>query len=143
MSEVFVPVYAATGERKGALLLAEIKFGSTSAPVADWVNAVERPDEDHSAGLERWRLWEKTNNENLAMDDAPISYLAFGAYEEFGSARWPALYLWHPHASGFRSSAVFKKFVRQESMLTYWQERGFPDFCRAVGADDFECDDPR
>jgi adenylate cyclase len=143
MSEVFVPVYAANGERKVALLLAEIKFGSTSAPVADWVNAVERPDEDHSAGLERWRLWEKTNNENLAMDDAPISYLAFGAYEEFASARWPALYLWHPHASGFRSSAVFKEFVRQESMLTYWQERGFPGFCRAVGDDDIECDDPR
>ena len=142
MSEAFVPVYAVNGERKLALLLAEIKFESSSAPVDEWINALEQPEKDHSAGLAKWQHWEDIANPPVRMSNIAIPYLAFESYEEFATSPWPALYLWHPNASGFRKSGGFKRFVRKESILAYWQERGFPDFCRPTGDDDFDCDDP-
>jgi len=142
MSEAFVPVYAANGERTVALLLADIKFNLSAAPVADWIEAIERPGDDHTAGLERWRLWEKSNSANASMDNIPIVYLAFGAYDEFANSAWADLYVWHPDAAGFRSTALFTDYVRRTGMLAYWQARGFPDFCRPVGDDEFSCDDP-
>ena len=33
----------------------------------------------------------------------------------------------------------FKEVVRNMNFLPYWQARGFPPGCRAVGDDDFEC----
>jgi tetratricopeptide (TPR) repeat protein len=142
MSEAFVPVYAANGERTVALLLADIKFNLSAAPVVDWIEAIERPGDDHTAGLERWRLWEKSNSANASMDNIPIVYLAFGAYDEFANSAWADLYVWHPDAAGFRSTALFKDYVRRTGMLAYWQAQRFPDFCRPLGDDDFSCDDP-
>jgi hypothetical protein len=30
--------------------------------------------------------------------------------------------------------------VRAYGLVDYWRERGWPDLCRSVGADDFVCD---
>jgi len=142
VSDFFVPVYALNGERTIALLLADIKFQLSSAPVVDWIEAIERPNEDHTAGFERWRLWEQWNNQGLTMDAIPIVFLAFGAYEEYADSAWSDFYLWHPHAAEFRSTRFLKDFVRRKGILAYWQAHTFPDFCRPVGDDDFSCDDP-
>jgi tetratricopeptide (TPR) repeat protein len=142
MTEAFVPIYAVNGDRNIALLLADIKFELNSAPVVEWIDAAARPGEDHSAGLARWQRWEEAETPSVTLFNVPMVCLAFGDYEQFAAGSWPALYLWHPHASGFRTSGVFKEFVREEGILAYWQEKGFPKFCRAMGADDFECDDP-
>ena len=77
----------------------------------------------------------------MTFADMPIVLLAFGAYEEFAASSSAAgFYLWLPDASDFRTTPYFKTLIRNTGALAYWREKGFPDFCRAQGDDDFECD---
>jgi hypothetical protein len=48
--------------------------------------------------------------------------------------------IWQPSWTEFRHTTYFKQFVRNNNLLTYWREAGFPKQCRPVGEDDFECD---
>jgi hypothetical protein len=48
-------------------------------------------------------------------------------------------YLWHPSYSPARKSERFKTLMRNAGMVKYWRQRGWPDFCRPVSADDFVC----
>jgi TolB-like protein len=48
--------------------------------------------------------------------------------------------LWAPEVAPLRKTERFKAFVRKAGIVDYWRERGWPDLCRPVGADDFECD---
>jgi hypothetical protein len=78
-------------------------------------------------------------------------YLYIGApdrvldYQE-RQARYPLLgasqvrYLWGPEFSSVRKTERFKTFVRKMGFVEYWRARGWPDLCRAVGADNFVCD---
>jgi hypothetical protein len=50
----------------------------------------------------------------------------------------PVLFLIRP-ASVFRHPA-WKEQVRKYGVLDLWKSRGFPDWCKPVGADNFECD---
>ena len=34
----------------------------------------------------------------------------------------------------------FKARVRDSGMLDFWRENGWPDLCRPLDADDFECE---
>jgi hypothetical protein len=34
----------------------------------------------------------------------------------------------------------FKTYMREIGMVAYWQEYGWPPFCRSLGEHDFECD---
>jgi len=40
----------------------------------------------------------------------------------------------------YRDSKQFKDYVRQARLQTYWRKHGWPDLCRPLGDDDFECD---
>src|SRR5262249_3535786 len=54
-----------------------------------------------------------------------------------------ALYnLWdpQPEMSPMRKTERFKALLRKFGLPNYWRQRGWPDLCRAVGADDFVCD---
>ena len=46
---------------------------------------------------------------------------------------------WQPLFSEIRKLSEFKDFMRNRGFLTYWQRYGWPDQCRAEGAD-FTCD---
>ncbi|HWU54360.1 MAG TPA: BTAD domain-containing putative transcriptional regulator [Rhizomicrobium sp.] len=48
-------------------------------------------------------------------------------------------YLWHPSHSPARKTERFKSLMRNAGMLDYWRQRGWPDYCRPAGADDFVC----
>jgi len=48
--------------------------------------------------------------------------------------------LWHPIYAPLRRSERFKVLVRRIGLVDYWKARGWPDLCRPVGADDFECE---
>ena len=48
--------------------------------------------------------------------------------------------IWNPALAEYRSSAQFKGYVRQTRIEAYWRKHGWPDFCRPLGDDDFECD---
>jgi hypothetical protein len=66
-----------------------------------------------------------------------------GAYDELLAPTVSAETLddvWLPEFSGFRKTQIFKTFVRQQGLVNYWQDNGFPAQCRPIVADDFECD---
>ena len=104
------------------------------------IRALENPDADHSAGLVRFKQWESQTDSGITLADMSIVLLAFGAYEEFASLS-SAFYMWLPDARDFRTTPYFKKKMRDTGILAYWQDSGFPEFCRAQGDDDFECDE--
>ena len=47
---------------------------------------------------------------------------------------------WHPVMKEVRQLPRFKEFVREIGLVDYWNKFGWPDLCRPVGDDDFECD---
>jgi TolB-like protein len=48
--------------------------------------------------------------------------------------------LWHPSSAPLRKAARFKPFARNVGLVEYWRTKGWPTFCRPVGATDFVCD---
>lgn len=48
--------------------------------------------------------------------------------------------LWGPEFASLLDTARYKALVRANGLVDYWRARGWPDFCRPVGADDFDCD---
>ena len=141
-TEAFISHYVRNGQRSLALTLADIKFGLQSAPVIEWIRAIENPDTDNSRGYERLKDWEQNKSTGLVLADYGVVPLAFGMYDEILSRQASALMvMWNPDAEGFRKSPQFEQLVRDSGTLLYWQETGFPEFCRALGDDDFECDE--
>jgi TolB-like protein/Flp pilus assembly protein TadD len=48
--------------------------------------------------------------------------------------------MWYSEYAPLRKTDRFKTLMRNAGLLDYWRARGWPDLCRPVGADDFECD---
>ncbi len=77
-------------------------------------------------------------------------YLHIGApervlelYEQEGEAGFFSLpsisMFWHPSYAEVRKTERFKAYARKAGLVDYWRERGWPEFCRPQGADDFVC----
>jgi len=49
-------------------------------------------------------------------------------------------YIWHASYAPARKTQSFRQFVRDAGFVDYWRQRGWPDLCHPVGADDFACD---
>jgi TolB-like protein len=49
-------------------------------------------------------------------------------------------YYWSPLFHEARQLPQFKELVRDIGLVDYWKEYGWPDICRPIGEDDFECD---
>jgi TolB-like protein/Tfp pilus assembly protein PilF len=49
------------------------------------------------------------------------------------------VWLWHPSYAPARKTERFKAFARNAGLVDYWRAKGWPEFCRPVGADDFAC----
>ncbi|MFU8832966.1 MAG: hypothetical protein ACNA7J_12550, partial [Wenzhouxiangella sp.] len=52
----------------------------------------------------------------------------------------PRFWMWTPKLKHFRQSGAFRQRIRDTGMLDYWREHGWPEKCRPIGEDDFECD---
>ena len=50
-----------------------------------------------------------------------------------------AVWLWHPSSAPARKTERFKAFARNAGLVDYWRAKGWPEWCRPVGADDFAC----
>jgi hypothetical protein len=48
--------------------------------------------------------------------------------------------LWHPSYAPVRNTERFKKIMRDEGLVAYWRERGWPPFCHPTTGDDFACE---
>jgi TolB-like protein len=67
--------------------------------------------------------------------------LALTAFEETFSSGPQQIYaIWRPVFRDMRKLPSFKKFAREIGLVDYWREYGWPDTCRRVGENDFECD---
>jgi hypothetical protein len=71
-------------------------------------------------------------------------YLSIGAYDKVDTTAISlgpgnVKGIWMKDFAGFQKTPQFKEVVRNMNFLPYWQARGFPPGCRAVGSDDFEC----
>jgi adenylate cyclase len=66
---------------------------------------------------------------------APVRVLEFyeEGYDDIKS-------LWHSSFAPIRKTERFKAILRNAGLAEYWRARGWPAFCRPVGADDFECE---
>ena len=69
---------------------------------------------------------------------------SFGArvqsQETFNSSPGQIYALWRPVYRDMRKLPRFKEFARQIGLVDYWKQYGWPDICRPVGENDFECD---
>ena len=143
-TEFFVPVYVQRGERTLAISLAHAKLDAPGAPAALWVDALAAPAADHSVALARLQDWMRRTDSRESLDAMPAIYLAFDAFDLYLETGTSASFaIWTPLAGRFRQSEQFEEVIRNLGILEYWQANGFPEFCRASGDDEFECDDPR
>lgn len=51
----------------------------------------------------------------------------------------PVSRAWSQGAEGYRRSEAFRKVVEHWNLPEYWRVYGFPEWCKPVGSDDFEC----
>jgi len=126
------------GNRFAAKILADNLVGLVGMPGYLFIRALEHPGEDHSEGLRKLDAWASENDVDLST--YPEILAAFGAYDRIVDLWTSELWYWMPNYRHFRQSPEFHASMRKIKYFEYWQERGFPPQCRAVGADDFECD---
>ena len=50
------------------------------------------------------------------------------------------VYVWLPQLKEMRQLPEFKAFLREIGIVAYWHEYGWPDICRPLDGDDFDCD---
>jgi tetratricopeptide (TPR) repeat protein len=65
-------------------------------------------------------------------------YLADAGFFAAGGTEFALL--WHPSYAPLRKTERFKALMRKGGYVEYWRAKGWPEFCRPMGADDFVCD---
>jgi len=120
-------------------------------PVTSWIAIIQNKKDRSSpegSRVERWM--DEANKQELisgsaqGLDLLVFLNLSMGAYDKVDSSDislGPGNLkgIWMKDFSGFKKTPEFKEVVRNLNFLPYWQARGFPPGCRAVGSDDFEC----
>jgi adenylate cyclase len=67
--------------------------------------------------------------------------LALKSFEDtFNSSPEQIYAIWRPVYRDMRKLPRFKQFARDVGLVDYWKQYGWPDLCRPVGENDFECD---
>lgn len=134
--DAFVSYYVHTGQRKMALLVAALAIRYPYAPVKDWIEAIENPQEDHQTRIERFRQWGETYNIDICdMESVAVALQREDCFPSVTNARL----MWQPDTANFRKKPAFKEFVNTH-LMAYWQANGFPSQCRELDEGDFECD---
>jgi len=134
--DFFVSYYVQTGQRNMALLVAALSLRKLDAPIKDWIEAIEHPEEDHSSRIARFNEWGKEYNMTICEMDAVV--IALRAEECLTTVENAGL-MWHPDSAWYRKKPEFKEFVNTH-LMAFWQENGFPPQCQALEDGDFECD---
>jgi len=142
MSAEYVPLslLARTGERTQFL------WASSAANLlsgwdghAELYEALRHPDRTNPALADRIREFvlrnPGRNNLGITAMLAPLT----AADDTVAASQYTVLF-YDVHYPRYRASAWFRSWVRDTGILDYWQAEGFPDLCRPVGTDDFECD---
>tara|TARA_R110002073_G_scaffold194878_1_gene353952 strand:+ start:338 stop:2182 length:1845 start_codon:yes stop_codon:yes gene_type:complete len=106
---------------------------------AELYEALGHADRRDEALAERIRQFYARNPDRHPAAIAAVLGPLSGDGEEIYRTRMSWLF-YDLHYPRYRASVWFRTWIRETGILTYWQSEGFPDLCRPVGADDFECD---
>lgn len=122
---------------------AQVKFPGQGAMVDALAKITASPG-DTPAILREERATNGDMNTRLAIFAAYYgeSELALDILESVVEFAHPTVYqqFWNPQFSDIRKTARFKKMMRDVGFADFWLKTGnWPDFCRPVGRDDFEC----
>lgn len=151
LRQTFVnPQFADAAMRHLYVASGELDRARNIPPPIDPVNQIaieylETPD----AALSELKRFFETNN---TLDPASLMGLAVWA-AHFGdnalamdalrqSKQQSALgtqMIWLPQFGDLRTTAPFRDFLRDFGFVEYWQEFGWPELCRPIGSDEFEC----
>ncbi|MFT5139946.1 MAG: TolB-like protein/Flp pilus assembly protein TadD [Rhodothermales bacterium] len=141
-------------------------FSDNKDEVAYWLNAVKMQAEAGSisvANVENFKIISsaiadpslRDSGVKAAVEEDYIQALAyFGAFEEIfqvearrldsGNTSEPlndmGIFFWSPQLEPLRQMPEFKELATELGLVKLWKSRGWPDMCRPVGDDDFECD---
>jgi TolB-like protein/Tfp pilus assembly protein PilF len=120
-------------EQRAAFLLALTKWLPQWRRGDALYEAFRHPERDHSALRDELV--------RFVADSDPGYYrgallIPLGAFDEPP----PSWLLWSAEFARYRQSPQFRQFIDHSGVLAYWQAKGFPDQCRAVPPDSFECD---
>jgi tetratricopeptide (TPR) repeat protein len=89
-----------------------------------WLRDAYRQSEDHDFMIPPWAAWHSDGDLALdAMQRHPVPWA-----------------MWGNEMKEVRRMPRFKDLVRQVGLEEYFREYGWNDFCRPVGAEDFECE---
>jgi len=92
-------------------------------------------------GFSRESLLAKSPRWGYRLNSSTLA--ALGEYETIADQYWgnsPFFWMWLPSLQPFRQSEAFKSNVRPSGMLKFWRDTEWPDLCRPLAEDDFECD---
>ena len=116
--------------------MAALSLRNPFAPIKDWIEAIENPDEDHSFRVARFNQWGEAHNIDVCnMDAVAIALKQEQCFPTIDNADM----MWQPDTAYYRKTPAFKEFVNTH-LMDYWQENGFPPQCRALDDGDFACD---
>ncbi|MFT5139029.1 MAG: adenylate cyclase [Lysobacterales bacterium] len=135
---LMVPLLIKQGNDLAAFLAAAQISDHPDYPLTEWLEALEHPDKDYSAAVEKAEKW-LAQEPTIGMRENLMK--AFGAYNRLTiDVHLPSEWLWISNRADFHKSADFKRLVNELNLPVYWREHGFPPQCRAVGEEGFECD---
>ena len=133
------------------VILSESFRNQLDFPVTSWVNVIHKNKDRNSLEGRRVERWlDEAEKQRFFADSAAgedlliFLYLSIGAYNKVDAASLSSgpgnvKGIWMKDFAGFQRTPQFKEVVRNMNFLPYWQARGFPPGCRALGSDDFEC----
>jgi hypothetical protein len=119
-----------TADPTNAAMIANLDAPQTALLELRRLYAATRPDNPN--GLRTIGLWAGYFGDAALALDAMRS-----AINEQGGQ---AVYLWMPQLKEMRQLPEFKAFLREIGMVAYWEEYGWPEICRPVDDDTFNCD---
>ena len=133
-----VPYFVKHEMHHAAALMMKSEFlGDSAYPYKELLKAIEEPSADHSEGIRKLLAWSERVGRNQTFLWA--QWVALGDFDRVEYSV-DANGFWLETFKDFRVTPRFKELLIESGALAYWQARGFPQGCRPLGEEDFECD---
>jgi TolB-like protein/cytochrome c-type biogenesis protein CcmH/NrfG len=100
--------------------------------------ALTDPDFDFEAEAAIFEIEYRAIHGNYDVRHYPFAFI-LKQYDELAVSLTHTLW-WNRTSPDFLQSPHRKRLIREAGLPEFWRENGYPPQCRAVGADDFECD---
>jgi TolB-like protein/DNA-binding winged helix-turn-helix (wHTH) protein len=134
----FTPYYAARHDRDyiTRMVQRQLRFGDLKRFEVPLIELILDPQK---ADTLRPQVEHLIANSEQPIAEATLNYIYFviGDYAKM-SGRASLDYKWQ-NVEAYRNSPQRKQLFIRHGQVKYWREHGFPPQCRALGADDFEC----